>query len=197
MPEIQYLGKELKNQPTKRSILSALLTMASICAFVVNDSTAGHKLPILPKLSKDISEVNEVESANNTKIDRMIPSHEVEVVAKEPSKSRNQNSLKRQIVKQARADLSKRLSVEVDQIKLLEVREITWPDSSLGCPQPEKDYNQVSQDGLLIRLEVGGRMYFYHSGESQDPFLCEKTSQVVPHPTKVDEFVLPPGSEID
>ena len=97
MIEIQYLGKELKNQPTNWSILLTLLTMASICALVVYDSTAGYKLSILPKLSKDITEVNEVESANNTKIDRMIPSHEVEVVAKESSNSRNQNSLKRQI----------------------------------------------------------------------------------------------------
>jgi hypothetical protein len=101
------------------------------------------------------------------------------------------------MVMQAKEDLARRLSVKVDEIKLLEAREVTWPDSSLGCPQPGKVYSQVLQDGLLIRLEVGGRMYFYHSGEVLGPFLCEQTSRIVPHPTKDEEFVPPPESEID
>jgi hypothetical protein len=98
----------------------------------------------------------------------------------------------------AKEDLASRLSVAVDEIKLLEVRQVTWPDTSLGCPQPGLVYSQVSQEGLLIRLRVAGRMYFYHSGGTQDPFLCEGTSQVVPQVTpKADEFVPPPDSEID
>jgi hypothetical protein len=80
---------------------------------------------------------------------------------------------------------------------LLEVREVTWPDSSLGCPQRGKFYNQVPQDGLLIRLEAEGCMYFYHSAGTLNPFLCEESSRMVPHPTRGDEFVPPPGSEID
>ena len=97
----------------------------------------------------------------------------------------------------AKKDLANRLSAKMDRINLLEVREVTWPDTSLGCPQPGRVYNQVLQDGLLIRLEVGGRMYFYHCAGDLDPFLCEETSQIVPHPTLDDEFVPPPGSEID
>jgi len=51
---------------------------------------------------------------------------------------------------------------------------------------------------LLIRLSAGGEMYFYHSGEAQEPFLCENISLVVPNATpKDDELVPPPDSEID
>ena len=189
--------KKLINQPTRQSIFLLLLTIVSICDLVVFGSAAAYKVPILPIFNINPSEVNEVATGNNTKIDRMILSQEFKIVTNGPSKSKSQNSLKSQMITQAKEDLSERLSVEIDQIKLLEAREVTWPDSSLGCPQPGKVYNQVLQDGLLIRLEVGGRMYFYHSGGDLDPFLCEQTSRLVPHPTKGDEFVPPPGSEIE
>ena len=189
--------KELKNQPTNKSILLVLLIIFSIFHQVVFVSAAPFKVPIFSIFSINPSELNEVASGNNRKIDKMILSQEVKTVTKETSKSKRPNLLKRQMVIQAREDLSERLSVEIDQIKLLEAREVTWPDSSLGCPQPGKVYNPVPQDGLLIRLEAGGRMYFYHSAGTLKPFLCEESSQIVPHPTRGDEFVPPPGSEID
>jgi hypothetical protein len=102
------------------------------------------------------------------------------------------------LVEQAMQDLALRLEIPVEQINLLEVRQVNWPDSSLGCPQPGTAYTQAPQEGLLIRLGVGREMYFYHSGENQIPFLCEGTSQVLPKVTpKDDEFVPPPDSEID
>jgi hypothetical protein len=102
------------------------------------------------------------------------------------------------MVAKAKENLAYRLSVRMDQINLLEVREVTWPDTSLGCPQPGVAYAKAPQEGLLIRLGVDQEMYFYHSGGTQDPFLCEGTSQVVPQVTpKADEFVPPPDSEID
>ena len=112
--------------------------------------------------------------------------------------SEPQDPLLSEMVTKAKEDLANRLSVEMDQISLLEVRQVTWPDSSLGCPQPGMAYAQALQEGLLIRLGVDQDMYFYHSGETGDPFLCEGTSQVIPQATpKVDEFVPPPDSEID
>ena len=115
----------------------------------------------------------------------------------ETSQSRNQNSHENQLIQQAKKDLSHRLSIEVDKDQLLEIRAVIWPDSSLGCPEPGKIYSQILQSGFLIRLEVERRMYFYHSAGMQKPFLCEETSQMVPHPTKSDEFVPPPGAEIE
>lgn len=102
------------------------------------------------------------------------------------------------ILAQAKENLAGRLSIEPDQINLLKVKEVVWADASLGCPQPGMVYKQVPQDGLLIRLSVGGRMYFYHSGGTRNPFLCKQTSQMIPRVTpKTDEFVPPPDSEID
>jgi hypothetical protein len=89
-------------------------------------------------------------------------------------------------VTQAKEDLAERLSIEVDQIQLVEFRAVVWPDASLGCPQPGMAYKQVPQDGGLIRLEVDGRLYEYHSGGSRAPFLCER-------PLQIDKTTPPPS----
>ena len=103
-----------------------------------------------------------------------------------------------ELVVMAQADLAERLATTVEQIAVREVREVTWPDASLGCPQPGMAYAQAVQYGLLIRLSVNGEMYLYHSGEAQKPFLCEGSKFVLPDITpKGDEFVPPPDSEID
>ena len=91
------------------------------------------------------------------------------------------------LVMRAKEDLARRLSIEVDQIDLIEARAVVWPDGGLGCPQPGMAYIQVQQDGSLIRLRVGKRIYNYHSGGNRPPFLCEQA-------TKGDGLVPPPGS---
>jgi hypothetical protein len=77
------------------------------------------------------------------------------------------------IVTQAKNDLANRLAIEPRQIELLEVASVTWPDGSLGCPQPGMEYTQVQVDGLRLRFRVADRSYEYHSGGKRQPFLCE------------------------
>jgi len=77
-------------------------------------------------------------------------------------------------VAQARQDLATRLNLPETNIEVVEAKAIVWPDSSLGCPQPGMMYAQVLQDGLLIVLRANQKLYEYHSGGNQPPFLCEK-----------------------
>lgn len=77
------------------------------------------------------------------------------------------------LIENARADLAQRLSIPVTQINLVEAVSVTWPDGSLGCPQPDMLYTQVQVDGLRIRFSVGDHIYEYHSGGRRAPFLCE------------------------
>ncbi|MGV1009021.1 MAG: hypothetical protein ACOYBY_10510 [Dermatophilaceae bacterium] len=80
------------------------------------------------------------------------------------------------LVAVAVGDLSARLGVDASQVSVLSARMLTWPDRSLGCPQPGVAYPQVQVDGTKIELSVGGTTYAYHSGGSRGPFLCDKSA---------------------
>jgi len=100
-------------------------------------------------------------------------------------------------IKTAINDLAGRLGIPVDSISIVVVKEVTWGDASMGCPQPGMAYIQVPQDGLFIRLEANGQTYDYHSGGNREPFLCQQMAQVqkgTPFP-QID--IVPPGSSID
>lgn len=84
------------------------------------------------------------------------------------------------LVDQAKADLAARLGLKPEQIALLELAAVVWPDSSLGCPQPGMAYTQVLQDGLRIRLGVGQSVYQYHTGAGRGPFFCQSPGKPVP-----------------
>jgi hypothetical protein len=81
------------------------------------------------------------------------------------------------LVAGAQADLAKRRGVALDAIEVVEARSVTWPDPSLGCPQPGMAYRQVPVDGVLIRLRVDGLIFNYHGGGGRLPFLCEQPAE--------------------
>ena len=89
-----------------------------------------------------------------------------------PTNSTSYGSNMENLVIQAKEDLEHRLSVPIDQIKVLEARPVVWPDASLGCPQPGMRYKQVPVDGVLIRLQANEQVYEYHSGGGRGLFLC-------------------------
>jgi len=81
----------------------------------------------------------------------------------------------RELISQAKDDLSRRMKIELDLIKLVKIEMVVWSDASLGCPQPGMAYIQVPQEGYVILLQAGERTYNYHGGgdPSRPPFLCE------------------------
>jgi hypothetical protein len=60
-----------------------------------------------------------------------------------------------------------------------EARYVTWPDSSLGCPQSDFGYMQVLTPGILVVLQHGGSSYHYHGAREGLPFYCEQPRQPV------------------
>lgn len=87
------------------------------------------------------------------------------------------------LLEKAREDLAQRLGVSTSQIMLVEVTEVEWSDSSLGCPQPEMSYLQVITPGYRILLEANGIQYEYHSNRGAYVVYCENTDPpVLPKP---------------
>ncbi|MFK7802864.1 MAG: hypothetical protein AB8G95_14605 [Anaerolineae bacterium] len=72
----------------------------------------------------------------------------------------------------AKEDLANQINVAIEDIEAVSVRSMTWPDSSLGCPEPDMMYTQAQVEGMLIQLQVNDATYSYHSSDKRDPFLC-------------------------
>jgi hypothetical protein len=70
-------------------------------------------------------------------------------------------------------DAASRFAVEAQEVAVVSVEEVVWPNGAVGCPRPGMSYSQVAIDGLRIVVEVSGVEYAYHSGGRVDPFLCE------------------------
>jgi len=84
------------------------------------------------------------------------------------------------IAQPAVTDLAGRLGIEESEIAVVSIEEVTWPDGSLGCPEPGTMYTQALEDGTLIILEVDGATYEYHAGVDRDPFYCDAPTPPVP-----------------
>lgn len=75
-------------------------------------------------------------------------------------------------VDQAIADLAERLGDD-RIVSVTKAHTVTWPDGSLGCPQPGMMYTQALVDGYRIELTDGESLYQYHGATGAMPFLCE------------------------
>ena len=88
----------------------------------------------------------------------------------------------------AKAELAQRLGVAVTEITVLKFKDVTWPDGSLGCPEPGMSYTEALVDGYQITLTHGDRLFDYHGANSSDPILCRSDEK-----DGGREFVPPPG----
>ena len=70
------------------------------------------------------------------------------------------------------ADLAARQGVSREDIEVIEVREVTWRDGSLGCPRPGVNYTQALVNGQLVVLAIGEQRFEYHSGPRRPLFFC-------------------------
>lgn len=55
------------------------------------------------------------------------------------------------------ADASELTGWPVSEIVVVSCAEVTWPDGSLGCPQPGMLYPQALVDGYRVIVRAGGR----------------------------------------
>jgi hypothetical protein len=59
------------------------------------------------------------------------------------------------------ADIAKTAGVPVNQVQVISAQAVTFPDGSLGCPQPGLAYTQIVVDGYKIVAKAGGTVYDY------------------------------------
>lgn len=62
-----------------------------------------------------------------------------------------------------RTDAARRAGAAESAVKIASVQPVTWPDASIGCPQPGMAYAQLLVPGWRVVLEAGGRRWDYHA----------------------------------
>jgi len=75
-------------------------------------------------------------------------------------------------VSQARSDLARRLETEEAEITVINAEYVTWPNSALGCPEPDMMYTQALVPGYRIRLRADGALHHYHGANDRPPSHC-------------------------
>ena len=63
------------------------------------------------------------------------------------------------------------------EVTVVAADEVTWPDSSLGCPRPWMSYLQVLTPGYRVTLRAGDEQAEYHTsrtGTTLQVIRCDK-----------------------
>lgn len=68
-------------------------------------------------------------------------------------------------------ELAEYLGISVEDLVLVDAQAVNWPDSALGCPEPDKAYTQVMIMGYRLVFSDGNRSYELHSGMAGGPAL--------------------------
>jgi hypothetical protein len=77
-------------------------------------------------------------------------------------------------VNTALIDASERFNVPKSDISVIEVKDITWSDGSLGCYKNSGiAYTSAEVPGYKIILKIGDNYINYHGSNNNLPFFCD------------------------
>lgn len=71
--------------------------------------------------------------------------------------------------------------VSASTMRVLRAESVTWPDGSLGCPEPGMQYTQALVPGYWVEIAVGDDTLDYRLSEQGGMKLCE-TGGLIPSP---------------
>lgn len=78
-----------------------------------------------------------------------------------------------------RADAARRLGIAQDALQLTSLVTVTWPDDSVGCPQPGIAYSQQETPGFRVVLRAGEETLVYHTS-ARHVVLCPPDQAILP-----------------
>lgn len=86
------------------------------------------------------------------------------------------------LLRELRADAARRSGVPESSTVVESSEPVTWRDSSLGCPEPDRLYMQALVPGWRIRIEAGGTRHDYHASRRGQWVWCPPGRAVDPAP---------------
>jgi hypothetical protein len=86
------------------------------------------------------------------------------------------------MVRLALEDAARRSGRDAATLQVTLAVPVTWPDRSMGCPQPDRMYAQVLSPGYRILIVAGSETLEYHGAGQGEPFLCPAARLQAPVP---------------
>lgn len=79
-------------------------------------------------------------------------------------------------------DASKRTGLEVADLEVVESIAVTWPDGSLGCPEPGMNYTMALVPGYRVRIKADQQVLNYHASARGYWVFCPSGRAAEPAP---------------
>lgn len=75
----------------------------------------------------------------------------------------------------ARQFVSGEKDIPLDELSVVEIEAVDWPNSCLGCAKPDQVCLMVITPGYRIKVQAGDDIYEVHTGtRGLNPIICEK-----------------------
>jgi hypothetical protein len=84
-------------------------------------------------------------------------------------------------------DAVDRTGANPDAITVETVERVTWPDGSIGCPEPDQMYTMALVEGYRIVLRADGEELHYHGQDGEPPFHCANPTDPTDHGGRVTQ----------
>lgn len=72
-------------------------------------------------------------------------------------------AIPREVRRAVVADAAKRFKVAESAVVLTRAEQVTWPDGSLGCPEPGRMYTQMLVEGFRVSAKTTEGELLYHT----------------------------------
>ena len=100
------------------------------------------------------------------------------------------------------ADAAARFRVGENDVVLTRAEQVTWPDGSLGCPQPGRMYTQMQVSGYRVVAKTAAGELLYHTDVRGNAVSCAPFSNAAGKPRRpiggdVAPITGPPPSSSD
>lgn len=79
-------------------------------------------------------------------------------------------------------DAARRTGLDRAYLFVISAEAVTWPDGSLGCPEPGRLYTQALVSGYRVIIRAGTARLDYHAGLRGEPSLCPDGRAQAPLP---------------
>ena len=114
-----------------------------------------------------------VETATPRPFPTLPPGNPLLIPTPTPGEAAAVDERSRPLIERASQMLAGELGIAVEDVSLVLLEAVLWPDGGLGCATPDMIVQPVETPGYRIVLEVAGTQYEYHTDLDNQVVRCE------------------------